>query len=293
MMELCIGTVQFGLQYGIASAGRPSEKDAVDILSYATKNGVVTIDTARAYGDAEQCVGQFVQNVPREQFRIITKIQPNALDGVTDYTSVLKQNIQQSLENLHVSYVDGCLFHNAAYVHNQKALRALHELKSDGFIKKSGISIYTPQEFEAALESPYVDLIQIPYNALDHRLDALLNTKQARKKEIHARSAFLQGLMLMDTVPPHLSAAAPLVQKIAAFCAENHLSRTAFALHYVKTQKSIDKLVFGVDNIMQLKQIIEEFQLNVNSCLIKEFAEQFADTPIEIVNPALWQKNRR
>lgn len=60
-MELCLGTVQFGMDYGISGQRQPTVEQAVNMLDFATQNGISTIDTANAYGTAEDVVGCFLQ----------------------------------------------------------------------------------------------------------------------------------------------------------------------------------------------------------------------------------------
>ena len=96
-MELCLGTVQFGMDYGISGQKQPSVEQAVEMLDYAVQNGINTIDTANAYGTAENVVGAFLrrQTVPRESLWIISKFRPHLLDDVKEnaYYAVMKENL--------------------------------------------------------------------------------------------------------------------------------------------------------------------------------------------------------
>ncbi len=288
-MELCLGTVQFGMQYGIASGGRPQLEEAEAMLEYAAEQGITTIDTASAYGEAEKIVGGFIQKFGREKLTIITKLRPGLLYAAEpkDYYKTIKQSLRESLRTLGLEYVDACLFHNAEYAQNEAALEALAKLKTDRLATKTGVSIYIPSEFEAAMHSPYVDLIQIPYNILDRRLDGLL--KKCRQ-EIHARSAFLQGLLLMDEqdVPQKLWDVKPYLHALDAFCERNNVSRMQVLLGFVKTQKKIDRVVFGVDNIAQMKQVKDAFDSFVDPALLKDLADQFTVVDDRIIMPSLW-----
>ncbi len=291
-MNLCIGTVQFGLPYGIASAGHPTPESSIEMLEYAVHAGIRTIDTAGAYGNAEEIVGEFLSGTDRSKVRVVTKIKPNALDGVpkSQYSGALKSNIEASLKRLRIDYVDGCLFHNAAYVHNTHALQALSLLKEDRLALKTGVSIYLPDEFRTAASSPFVDLIQIPYNILDRRLNAALENKRPGL-EIHARSAFLQGLLLMreDSVPSHIAGAKKYIRAIEDFCREHSISRAALLLGYVKAQSTINQIVFGVDNLSQLRQIISDYQIEINPSALRKLAEELAGADEYIIMPSLWK----
>ena len=72
--RICLGTAQFGLDYGIANArGKVSFDEVGQILRCALENGIVTLDTAGAYGDSEQMVGAFLKN-DFHQFCVINGI---------------------------------------------------------------------------------------------------------------------------------------------------------------------------------------------------------------------------
>jgi aryl-alcohol dehydrogenase-like predicted oxidoreductase len=265
------------------------------MLKYAAEHGIMAIDTASAYGEAEKIVGQFVKNAGRKKLEIITKIRPGALYSVQPdkYCNTLKQNVKNSLANLNVDCVDGCLFHNAEYAGNSAALEALARLKRDRLVKKTGISVYTPAEFAAAMDSPHVDIIQIPYNLMDTRLDGLLARTD---KEIHARSIFLQGLLLMDEddVPKGLWEAKPYLRRIDSFCEYYGLTRMQAMVNFIKTQPKIDKIVFGVDNMEQLKQVEDAFRhTTADPVALRELSDEFTVLDEKMIMPNLWRVEYR
>lgn len=288
-MELCLGTVQFGMQYGISSSGRPQPAEALKMLEYAANNDITTIDTASAYGEAEKIVGDFIERFGRENLQIVTKIRPGLLFNIEpkNYFKTIRQNLKDSLAILRLDNVDACIFHNAEYASNPEALEALAKLKKEGLAKKTGVSIYLPAEFEAAMQSPYVDLIQIPYNILDTRLDGLL--KKAHQ-EIHARSVFLQGLLLMDEqdVPQKLWDIKPYLHTLDAFGERNNVTRMQTLLGFVKLQTKISKIVFGVDNIEQIRQVKEAFDTQVDEAALRDLADEFSVVEERLIMPSLW-----
>ncbi len=288
-MELCLGTVQFGMQYGVASKGRPNVAQAVEMLERAADDGIRTIDTANAYGEAERIVGEFLTQSGREDINVITKIRPGLLFNIEpeNYYGIIKQNLMDSLDTLKLKSIYGCLFHNAEYADNAAALRALAMLKEEGLVAKTGISVYLPREFRSAMESPYVDIIQAPYNILDRRMGGLI--KKA-KQEIHVRSVFLQGLLLMDAedIPQKLIDAQPYIQKIDYFCERNGVTRMEVLLGFVKLLDKIDKIVFGVDNMEQLDNILEAFYSRVSEAELKDLADEISVIDERLVTPSLW-----
>src|SRR5215475_14557030 len=76
--ELALGTVELGLDYGIASDGearRPAESDARDLLHFALDCGINLIDTARAYGVAERIIGCALKD-RRQEYILASKVLP-------------------------------------------------------------------------------------------------------------------------------------------------------------------------------------------------------------------------
>ena len=141
-MELCLGTVQFGLDYGIQRAGQPQLSESLDMLDYATQNGVCAIDTASAYGTAETVVGAFVKehgNI-REKLEIITKLPPNALEDKSrnQYAAAIRESLMHSLRLLNTDYLDGYLLHNPTLVFEDAIVDELFKLKHEGLVRYVG-----------------------------------------------------------------------------------------------------------------------------------------------------------
>ncbi len=297
-MRLCLGTVQFGLDYGIRGQKKPALEDAVSWLDYAVHNGIEAIDTAEAYGNAQEVVGEFLKRktIDREKLFISTKLKPNILDEVApdSYYPFIKNRLEQSLKILNTDHVDAYLFHSARYAFRPELLSALKRLREEGLALKTGVSVYEPEEAVTCIESPDVDFIQLPYSIFDHRMKqaGVFEKAKGRGTEIHSRSAFIQGLILMDEaeVPEFLSEARPIVKRIQDFCKDNDINRVGLALAYVKREEEISHLVFGVDSLSQLKEDIGLFEKDYPAGLLKEMETVFDDIKAEIVMPSLWKK---
>lgn len=297
-MELCLGTVQFGMDYGIKGQKQPSVEDAVKMLDYATQNGINTIDTANAYGTAEDVVGTFLsqKTIERDKLFIISKFRPNLLDDVSpdDYYKVMRENLENTLSRLGTDYLDSYLIHSARYVYNDEIIATLNRMKHDGLVKRVGVSVYEPEEAKKCIERPNVEFMQIPYSIFDQRMEKAGVFEAAKNDgiQIHSRSAFIQGLILMDEdeVPPFLHKAKPIVGKISTLCKRHGISRISLAMNYVKQQSRISHLVFGVDNLEQLKENINIFQNDIPKDIIDDIAKEFTDIEADIVMPSLWKK---
>lgn len=300
-MELCLGTVQFGMRYGIAGQKQPSETDSIAMLDYATQNQVKYIDTANAYGTAEEIIGRFIRKktIGRDNIFIISKSKPNILDDVPEekYYDILKDNLLLSLKNIGVDYLDSYLLHSTRYVYNEAILTALGQLAEDGYIKQYGVSVYEVKEADYALMNKKIKHIQLPYSVFDQRMrtEGFLGRAYGSGVLIHSRSAFLQGLILMDEeqIPDYLSKAKPIVKKIKEISARYNITRTELAIGVVRAEKSINHLVFGVDNILQLKENIELFHKEkFDRDMVEDVLGEFQNICTDIVMPSLWGKSK-
>lgn len=299
-MELCLGTVQFGMDYGIRNQKQPSVEDAVRMLDYATQNGIDTIDTAHAYGTAEDVVGAFLnkKTIDRDKLFLISKFKPNLLDDVSEdcYYDVMKSNLEDSLRRLHTDYLDSYLLHSARYVWNDAIIDTLNRMKQEGYARKVGVSVYETDEAKKCIERPNVDFMQLPYSIFDQRMkvDRVFDMAQSAscKTQIHSRSAFIQGLILMreNEVPAFLEKAKPIVRKIDQLCERYEVSRIELAMSFVKRQEMISHLVFGVDNMEQLRENISVFEHMLPNDLIDEISKEFANIETDIVMPSLWKR---
>ena len=200
MSKLALGGVQFGIDYGIANTkGQVQIEEVQSILNYAKKNGVNILDTASGYGDSEGVLGK----VGVDNFQIITKTT-SIKQGVNGVVRIF----YQSLKNLKQKKAYGLLIHDIGEIEHKQfdtLLIELARLKQQGLVKKIGVSVYNNQQIDYVLDNFSIDLIQLPINILDQRLinDESLVKLKKHNVEIHARSALLQGLLLMsiNTIP--------------------------------------------------------------------------------------------
>lgn len=297
MTRLCIGTVQFGMDYGVQGATRPAVEDAVRMLDYATQNGVDAIDTAAAYGTAEDVVGEFLsrRTLPRESVQVISKFGTNIFEGASfaDYAERLLAAAEMSLRRIRSDYLDAYICHVPTAVGDQAIIEAMAALKASGLVRHVGFSVYDPDQAQACLTADVVDFIQSPFSFLDRRMETSgeLAAASAKGVDLHTRSAFVQGLMLMDVakIPERLAATRPVIGDLEAACAEAGLSRRALALAFVKANPNVSHLVFGVDNIGQLKEIVADFDRSVDSGAVKSIADKFSSVDPSIFLPNNWK----
>ncbi len=297
-MRLCIGTVQFGMDYGVQGGRRPPVEDAVAMLDFATQNGVDAIDTAAAYGTAEEVVGEFLKRrtIPRGSVEIISKFGMGVFDGASaeEYPARLRAAAEASLARLKTDYLDAFICHAPTAAGDASVAVALAALKKSGLARHVGFSIYEASEAFAALDSACVDFIQAPFSVLDQRMarEGVFARAADVGADVHTRSAFVQGLMLMpvEAIPPHLAATRPYVRELEELCRTRGLTRRELAIAFVKTKPEISHLVFGVDGMEQLKEVVADFGREVPGAEVEEIAARFASVPPDIFIPSKWSK---
>ncbi len=246
--KIGLGTVQFGTTYGINNKyGKTTSNEVDKILNLATSNGINLIDTASAYGDAEEVLGK--NNLAH--FNIVSKFMP------VKRGDSIKMQFNKSIEDLHVASLYGYLAHRPlALIDDLKTWEELQNLKKDGLIKKIGFSLNEPSELEALLEHGLIpDLIQVPYNYFDSRFENQMISFKEKGCEIHTRSTFLQGLFFMNPVNlnPYFEEVKVLIEKLQ----QNTKSLANSLLRYVLEKTFIDKVIIGVENSNQFRQNIE------------------------------------
>lgn len=270
--RLILGTVQFGLDYGLNNAfGKPSPQEVNKILEYAQSIGVCTLDTAYAYGTANNLIGAF-HDSNRKKFHVITKFKD--LYSRADFSIWLNT----TLNILNVEYLECCMFHSPKdYFYNTKMIDVLKLYQEKGLIKHIGISIYTNEEFEMSISCGHFDLIQIPYNLLDNKLQRgdLIESAKSKNILIHARSVFLQGLFFADksNIPSNIDALNAYLDKIHEHLYQSKIPIAALALQYVYQNPMIDGVLIGVDSLEHLSLNIESFSYNISDSLF-----QYIDT---------------
>lgn len=259
-MKLALGTVQFGLDYGITNeAGRTPIDEARRILIRARNAGIDTLDTAAVYGNSEQVLGQIGIN----GWHVVSKVPPLPEGGVNGKEWVLF-HLRQSLERLQVDRLDYLLLHRAAdllRLEGKEIAAGLRELKAEGLVSKVGYSIYSPQSLTELIEIMPPDLIQAPFNVLDQRLvkSGWLGRLVDMGVEVHVRSVFMQGLLLVgrEKRSQAFDRWSQLWQRWDAAVCGNSEQAIALCLGFVKSHPSISRIVVGVESRAQLEQLLE------------------------------------
>ena len=289
-MKLALGTVQFGLQYGIANqSGRVSKAQASEVLALARLQGIADLDTAIAYGDAEARLGQ----MGIQGFRVVTKLPPLPAAfpaGMANAGVWAKAQLKASLQRLGVGSVYGLMLHRPADLigpQGQVLLAALEDLQAQGLVQKLGISIYAPSELDAVMQLARWGLVQAPFNLVDRRLQASgwLHRLKDMNVEVHTRSAFLQGLLLTtaDALPPKFLPWLELWQRWQAWQTASACSALGACLAFVHSFPEVDRVVVGVDGPAHLRGILAALQEPV-----PPYWPEIASDDDQLINPPRW-----
>jgi len=280
-MKIALGTVQWGLDYGIANThGIPSDEVLNSIFAQANKAGINLFDTAVQYGEAEKRVGQLTNL----EHKIVTKI------GNFSTNKSLNQQLDNSFKHLKRQNIYGCLFHDVDELINHTDLwRELLVYKKEGRINKIGFSLYEPQELLELLEAGlHPDIVQLPYSILDRKFEPYFDLLKSKEVEIHVRSVFLQGLFFKkgNSLPPKTKKLKPLIDYVNSLSTDYNISVLQICLGYVLQKQKIDHIVVGIDHINQLKEIIK-----LNKVLPSDLINQIEKIQLDdntLLNPSTW-----
>jgi aryl-alcohol dehydrogenase-like predicted oxidoreductase len=262
LARIGLGSVQFGADYGVSNRdGRPSEQEVAAILSRAVATGIGYLDTAAGYGDAETLIGR---HLPRDhRLKIITKLLALTDDVVEPrHVGVVLDALHQSLERLRCSQVYALLLHNARDLAKpgwEYLLDALRQAQSRGWTARIGVSVYDAGDL-ALVESRFKpDIVQLPLNALDRRLvvSGWLDRLKVSGIELHARSLFLQGVLLMDpqTLPDFFLPVRGAITALHSRWDAANLTPVAGCLHHVLRSAAIDAAIVGINKLHELDEI--------------------------------------
>ena len=253
--EMSLGTVQLGMNYGIANnAGQPKEEQSFEMLRTALANGVCSLDTARAYGNSEDVLGRFLTTVDEKPF-ITTKVPEFNADGDKEIEKFIIENVETSLSKLGVSKVNNIMLHNSYNLfHNaDKTAEVMGSLISRGYCDMVGASVYTAEDVHEVLKHPEYTATQIPMSIFDQRLIVGGVVEELRQRDftVFVRSVFLQGVFFLDpekiTDPILLEYAKPKILKLREYAETEGMSIAEIAISFMRDVPGITSLVLGAD----------------------------------------------
>ncbi len=296
--KMTLGTVQLGMNYGVNnSQGMPSEKDSFAILDAAYEGGVSILDTSDDYGKSEEVIGNYLKANPNKKFDICTKFNVKNTPA-NDVYKTLKEFAQKSCKKLCIDTIPIFMSHseNNYLEYGKTLVDALNELKKEGIIGCSAISMSRKDDLDKIIDCGGFDAIQLPLNILDNK--AIISGQVKKMSDagmaVFVRSVYLQGLFFRKIEQlqySKLKCAIPYIEKINEIAKSENISVAQLALSYIRDTVGVDSLVVGSETPEQVKQNIEMFNTpTLSQDTIDYINEQFKEVDPFVISPWEWAK---
>jgi aryl-alcohol dehydrogenase-like predicted oxidoreductase len=290
VQKIMLGSAQFGMSYGIANRqGQLSEKNIKKIFELAAIHKIDSIDTASQYGSSEAIIGK----LSPVSLKIFTKLRP-LIPGMNDINDFVSHQLNLSLGDLKRPSIEGLLVHHADDLLGPKGeflYEALIEAKLNKKIKKIGVSVYFPEQVYRLMNRYSLDVIQFPLNIFDQRFlnNSLILELCKKNIELHARSIFMQGLLLMqpDHIPSYFDKIKKSLHVFQTDCETLKISAQQALIEFATSIKEIKYYIIGIDNHLQFSEIISYFSHSQSICRI-DF-EKFRCEDLDMINPMRWK----
>jgi len=284
MNRIVLGGAQLGLPYGILNGGETLNREEVArILDTAVGHGIDSIDTAIAYGQSESVIGETAQN----RFNIISKLPPLPSE-VSNVSEWVHMQVDASLARLKCKSLDALLLHRPQDLveqHGAELYAAINSLKIKKIIQRFGISIYAPDELDGIIGKFDINVVQAPLNVFDRRILGVIDQLTARNIEVHVRSVFLQGVLIVSPKdrPQRFQ---PWSEHFAQFDTWVHstgLSAMACCLGFALQQPGVAKLVIGTTSAESLTEIMNSVP-NIHL----EVPADLQSSSEQLIDPRVW-----
>src|SRR3989338_1792147 len=288
--KICLGTAQFGLDYGIANTGgKIPPKEIFEILEQAKREGVDTLDTSSAYGDSESVLGRYPS---AGNCKIISKM--SLLDfKAGDIKDFAQAQITKTLTALGTKELYGYLIqHFSSFRQNLNVWDAMTEFKKRKTVRYIGFSLYKPEELEFLFKNNIAfDLVQIPYSIFDRRFEPYFEILKECGVQIFVRSVFLQGLIFVsdDKLVGSLSGAKTQLRKLQELSQEYKIATSAICLNFPFLDPLVDKVVIGVDSLAQLKDNLDSLKMAGKVSEIEDYLKDVCISDEDIFLPSRWE----
>ena len=282
--------MQFGAAYGVSNTiGKTQPAEVKKILNTAHKNGISMLDTAILYGDSETVLGNLLI---KDDWSIVTKT-PQFIDTIitNKHAKFLKKSFTHSLSNLKSNSVYGLMIHNGddlLKTGGDLLYKEMCYLRSEGLVSKIGVSVYSTEQARNLIDKFDIDIIQLPINLFDQSFvkTGLLGFIKSHGIEIHARSVFLQGLLLMEVkcIPKYFNPLISKFKELDVFLEDNSITRFEASLAFVLSLSEIDSIVIGLSTTGQLRELLDFLK---NPITLLDFSK-FSIDDERYINPSMW-----
>lgn len=290
--RLMIGSAQFGLPYGATNTrGQVPPREVAAILAHAHDAGIPLVDTAVGYGTSESVLGGVLPDFP--SIGVVTKLPPfSGANIVAADITAMRDTVLHSLDRLRRTKLEGLLFHHGSDFlkdGGERVAELLESLKLEGIAERVGISVYDPEELDGVLKIFRPDIVQIPINLFDQRFIRSGHIGWIREAgiEIHARSIFLQGILLTETtaLPEYFGAFAKQLGIYAKFLGENEMTPLEACLGFMIEQSGVDRVLVGVTSVSELDEILAAMPQGSAMPQMR----QLASDDLALIDPRKWR----
>lgn len=295
--KICLGTAQFGLPYGITNTvGQVAEREVRALLKKAALAGVRYLDTAQAYGNAENILGSLL--LPDHSFKLISKLHSQRqLSFTADDYVVWERAFESSCQRLKQPCLDALLLHSAGDLRKPggKHLQDwLLSLRDRGMVQRLGVSIYESSDIDG-VSPELLDLVQLPLSLYDQRLlsDGTIVRLRAQGCAVHARSLYLQGLLLSPTAswPTWVDPAdREHHTRLEELAANRGCTVLECALGFARAQEDLEAVVVGLCSLRELEQLLQAW--HKTSPWVDAEWKQWSLESSEILDPRRWPKSK-
>jgi aryl-alcohol dehydrogenase-like predicted oxidoreductase len=300
LSRLMLGTVQFGMLYGVANrTGQPAYRDVLSMVAAAIEGGVNCFDTAAAYGTSEEILGNALHELgAAEQVTVVTKIRPLSQAELSDSTLAaiaIEQSVAESRRRLQLDCLPVVLFHRES---DAACLEVLGKLREKGWLSQYGVSCDNrPGPAATYVAAGSVTALQIPGNVLDHRhqQSGVFKTAAARGIAVFVRSVYLQGLLLIPEadIPPALHEIIPARRFLGSLATEAGMNLAELAVRYLLSQDGVTSVLAGVETLDQVRDNLAIFNRGpLPADLLTAVQQATPDLPEMIVTPGRWPPMR-
>jgi len=287
MPRLAIGTANFGMPYGLSNSSELLSVESVaEIIAKSRSLGIDCLDTANAYGSSQKVLGK----IGITGWTVVSKISTIPKD-CSDVSEFVDRQVETILADLKVAEVETVLVHNASDLvgtFGDQIFCTLEKHQTAGTVKRIGVSIYGPESLEKIISRYRVEVVQAPLNVLDNRLvsSGWLDNLVTRGIEVHARSVFLQGLLVSPALQGQefFSRWRTILGRWNEISGSNVHSALQTCLTHVKSFADVSRIVVGVDNEDQVVEIVDLF--NKPSWQVQDFMTGVDE---ELINPSGWR----
>lgn len=282
--KYCLGTAQLGIKnYGINNT-KKDIPDSNKIFDFLIRENLSSIDSSNYYGTINEQIKNYRD---RSKLKIYTKIGYD-------------KDLEYFFQNTDLSSIEGCYIHHFEdYLSNKSLYDGLLKFQENSKIKKIGFSIYYEKELEEIIKRNLrIQMIQIPYNVFDQRFEKYFEILNEMKIEINVRSCFLQGLFFRSrSISSDVNLNKKLELKLDTFneiIKKSDLNITQACYLFCSENKSINQVIVGNDDLIQLKNNIQDLRRSgilQNFDSIKKDLKSLSEKDERIILPFLWSVN--